>query len=105
SSAPASSFVLQAPARASRVGSVGVRCIAVEAGGQENGPRDVQDNYVPLLALDLCKNLLGVLGLCTDGTLQFAHQDFLQSPAQDGMIVGNENSDHFVTRLGAMNVG
>jgi hypothetical protein len=46
------------------------------------------------VALHLGKNLLCILGFAAYHILQVMNQDFLQSTAHDGMIIGNQNPDH-----------
>src|SRR6266496_2868855 len=58
------------------------------------GHGDVQQHQIPVVALDLGQNLLCVLRLSANCVLQLAQQDLLQTPAHDGVIIGNENSDH-----------
>jgi hypothetical protein len=57
--------------------------------------RNVEDYKIPIPVLDLLQDLLCVLGFSANGVPKFAHQDLSKPPAQDGMIVGDENADQF----------
>jgi hypothetical protein len=57
--------------------------------------RDIQNHQVPGLTLYLGENLLRILSLSAFHTFQVAQQNFFQSFAQNRMVVGQENFDHF----------
>src|SRR5689334_13543321 len=57
--------------------------------------RDVQNHQVPSAAPHLGQYVSCIPGFVEYCAIDIASQDLFQSPAQDGMVVGNKNTCHW----------
>src|ERR1700722_2143560 len=57
-------------------------------------PRDVKEQHIPRLAMHLGNGFIGIRSFAANHSLQLTDQEFLQSTAHNGMIIGNQHPDH-----------